>query len=287
LFKKVLVIGTGFLGSHLTSEFEKRDMEVICTNYSKKVNQSEILDIKNISDVNQCFKKHEPELVINCAAYTNIDTIEKNPTIGYSVNFHGAENVAITASKLGIRLVHISTDSIFDGKKGMYLEEDQPNPINYYADSKLKGEQAVKNNCQDHVIVRTNFYGLDSESKFLFNKILNDLKLGKKIIGFSDVIFTPLEVSNLSQLIYDVATSKYNGILHLASDEIISKYDFCIKIAEVFKLNKNSIKKGSIDEMKFLAKRPKHTSLSNLKSKEIIKSPIISLVDWLKKQKNI
>lgn len=273
----------GFLGSKMLKEFEKHQITVLGTHFSKRKSNFKTLDITKHNEVRRFFEKIEPDVVINCAASTNIDTIEKNPELGYSVNAKGVKNVAENSHEFGIKLIQISTDSVFDGTRGMYTEEDIPNPINVYSKSKLKGEEEIKNNCKNYVIIRTNFYGIDEGSKFFFSKILRELKLGKKIIGFDDVIFNPLEITNLSQLIYDVATTSFQGILHLSSDEILSKYKFCVKIADVFNLDKNLIKKGSVDEIGFIAKRPKNTSLSNTRSKQIIKTSLVSFDDWLKK----
>lgn len=283
MIDKILVIGVGFLGSKILKEFEKHQIAVLGTHLSKRKNNSKTLDITKHNEVRRFFEKIEPDVVINCAASTNIDAIEKNPELGYSVNAKGVKNVAENSHEFGIKLIQISTDSVFDGTRGMYTEEDIPNPINFYSKSKLKGEEEVKNNCKNYVIIRTNFYGIDEGSKFLFSKILSELKLGKKIVGFDDVIFNPLETTNLSQLIYDVATTSFQGILHLSSDKIITKYQFCVKIAKAFNLDKNLIKKGSVDEFEFIAKRPKNTSLSNTRSKQIIKTPLVSFDDWLKK----
>src|SRR5579863_6043251 len=100
----------------------------------------------------------------------------------------------------------------------MYTEEDIPNPINVYAQSKALGEKFVKENTSNYVIIRTNFYGHNNEGKFLFNWILNTLKQKKELIGFDDIIFTPLEVSNLAKMISEISITDYSGIIHLSSN---------------------------------------------------------------------
>ncbi len=283
--ERVLVVGAGFLGSNIAQEF--RDHIVTQTNLTKIQKDSYVLDITNGKKVIDCFDDVKPSIVINCAANTEIDFLEKNARIAYSINGDGARNLAVAAERYNIRLIHISTDGVFDGTRGNYTEEDKLNPINVYARSKIIGEEHVVKNCSNHVIVRTNFYGYHPQSKFLFNNILSKLRKKEQIIGFDDVIFTPLEVSNLSRLISDVVFSNYVGILNLSSNESISKYQFCCRIAEAFGFDLNLIRKGSIEDVRFIAKRPKNTSLINTRSKQITKSKITSLADWLVKIRDL
>lgn len=279
--ERVLVIGSGFLGTNIAQEF--KDHIVTQTNLTKISNNSYILDITDEKKVIDCFNDVKPSIVINCAANTDIDFLEQNALTAYLINGKGVLNIAVAAERSNVRLIHISTDGIFDGIRGNYTEEDKPNPINVYAKSKLIGEENIIKNCSNHVIVRTNFYGYHPQNKYLFNNILSKLKNREQFIGFDDVIFSPLEVSNLSNLISDVTFSNYRGILNLSSNESISKYQFCCKMAKVFDFDSNLIKKGSIEDVGFIAKRPKNTSLINTKSKQFTKSKIISLHDWLLK----
>ena len=102
-----------------------------------------------------------------------------------------------------------------------------------------------------------------------------------EISGFDDVIFAPLEVSNLSKMILEISTKNYVGLIHLASDDAISKYQFALMVADIFKLKKELITKGSVDDINFVANRPKNTSLVNKKAKRLLNTPITSLFDWL------
>ncbi len=288
LFNKVLVIGQGFLGNYIVNECVQNEIQVIGTHFNANFNDKLKMDIRDINSIYDCVTKIRPDLIVNCASDIKIDYLEKNSNNAFSINANGAKNVATVANKHGIRLAHISTDSVFDGTRGMYSEEDTPNPINVYAKSKLLGEQLVKENSNNHVIIRTNFYGINQNKNFLFNWILKNLQQNVSITGFTDVIFTPLEISNLSKMILEISTMDYNGIIHLASDEILSKYEFALKIAKVFEFDCDLIKKGLIDEnASFIAKRPKNTSLLNKKAKQLLEIKIISLTDWLHDIKKI
>jgi len=286
LSQKVLVIGSGFLGSNVANNFKSTDFSVIETNLSKIQTKSYPLDITNAKNVQTFFKRVKPDIVINCSGNTNIDFLEENPDLAYSINGIGVQNLAIASKEIGSRLIQISTDGIFDGKYGNYNEDDKPKPVNIYAKSKVLGEQKTIENCDNYVVIRTNFYGHHPSDRYLFNSVLANLKRKKSFIGFDDVVFTPLEVNNLAQLILDIAISNYVGILNLSSDKAITKYEFCFHVANVFGFDTKLIKQGSIDEMGFVAKRPKNTSLDNKRAKNIIKHKIILLTDWLQQIKH-
>lgn len=281
--KKALVIGCGFLGSHILNELKNSGIFAVGTHINPIEKNMLKIDVTNINSIEGCVLKLNPDLIINCAANVNIDYLENNPDLAFSVNAYGTKNIALISKRKKIKLIHISTDGVFDGKRGNYSEQDIVNPINIYAKSKALAEKLVKEISDESIIVRTNFYGNDSNGKFLFNRILSTLRKGKQITGFADVIFTPLEVSNLGKMVSELAMINYNGIIHLASNEIMSKYQFALKIAENFGMGRNLVKKGSIDDLKLIAKRPKNTSLVNKKAKQLLKTPITTVEEWLKK----
>ena len=282
---KIILFGYGFLGKNIYFELEKKGLVVIKTKLEemKDVIQLDISDHKKISDL---IDKEKPDIVINCAGRNDIDFLEKNPEQAIAINSIGPEIIAKKCEECNSRLVHISTDSIFDGQKGMYDENDVPNPKNIYAKTKLEGEKKVTKECSNSVIVRTNFYGIDNSRKYLFNNMLEKLKQKQDIIGFDDVHFTPLSVENLSQQITDVTFSNYKGIIHLGSDKKISKYEFCKSMAQKLGFGENYVKQGSIDDFSFIAERPKNTSLNNKVSKSIVKHKSIEFEDWLESKKD-
>jgi len=284
--EKALVIGKGFLGSYIAKELEKSGILTTTTGFNNFRENDIRVDVRNINSLNDCISKFDPELIINCASNNDLDFLENNPELAFKTNAEGAKNVSISCEKNGIRLIHISTDGVFDGRKGMYSEEDSPYPINVYSKSKFLAEKFVKHNSSNYVILRTNFYGFNTAGKFFFNWILDTLKRNnKEIIGFSDIIFNPLEISNLSKLIVELSQKNFRGIIHLSSDEVLSKYQFILKVAEVFKLNTSLIKKGFADNFEFVAKRPKNTSLYNGKAKIHLKTPNMTIMEGLEKIK--
>jgi len=282
----VLVIGSGFLGGNIVNEFRNNEIKVIGTNYNKNGSDEIHFDITNMDSIVSCVKKYSPQVIINCAANVNVDDLENNEKLAFSINAYGAENIAKVCKNNKIRLLHISSDAVFDGKNGMYVEEDVMNPINIYAKSKMLGEELISKNLENYVIIRTNFYGFHKQDKFLFNWILSKLKNNETFTGFNDVFFNPLEVTNLSKMIYELSEKNFCGILHLSSDEIFSKFEFAIKISEFFGFDSNLIKKASIDELGLNAKRPKNTTLVNNKAKNLLDTKIQKLDSWLRDIQN-
>jgi dTDP-4-dehydrorhamnose reductase len=276
--EKILIIGKGFLGEKLFSEFHDSGINVLGTHYHKS---DPIIDITNIHSIEKITHEFKPDFIINCAALTNLDQIESNPKRAYAINAYGAKNIAKVSRRNKIKMIHISTDSVFDGMEGMYHEDDVPNPINEYAKSKKMGEDFVKETLDEHIIIRTNFYGHNSEEKFLFNWILKKLKNKQQITGFSDVIFNPLEIRNVSSMISELIYKDFDGIMHLSSNEVITKYEFIMEITKMLNFDMELVIKGSIKNVNFIAKRPLNTSLSNHQAKNFLKTQPLSLKNWL------
>ena len=280
--KTILIIGNGFLGSQIKFIAQAKNFQTFIASQKN----GSIIDIRNIESIEIVIKKINPDIVFNCAAITKLDEIEKNSKNAFAVNAYGAENIAKIVSKYSKRLIHISTDSIFDGKKGNYLENEEGKPINEYGKSKKLGEQLVKEISNNCIIVRTNFYGNNNEGKFLFNWILQNLKQNKKFDGFTNVFFNPLEIKNLSNSLIELSELDYTGVLHIGSDKTYSKYNFAKIIAEKLGYNTDLVNEGKIEEIELTAKRPKNTSLNNQLFNKLIKNKPETLEEWLEKNKN-
>ena len=206
--KDLPIVGNDFLGGILHKNAIQLGLDSNISDYKKSG-----IDVRNISSIEEILKQEEPKVVINCSAISNVDAIEKDATNAIAVNANGAKNLATICNKLNLKLIYISTDSVFDGNKGMYSEDDKANPINIYGQSKFLGEKLVSENCDNYVIVRTNFYGYEKNGNFLFNWILKNLRSNQEIVGFDDILFTPLEVRNLSQQLHELISKDFVGIL--------------------------------------------------------------------------
>jgi len=286
IMKKVLVIGVGFLGNYVVKQLEANNFVALGTKISK-TSKTLSLDITQKQELEKIILEFNPDCIINCAASVDVDFLENSPETAYSINSDGVKNLAELCNKYNKRIIHISTDSIFDGIQGNYNENDIPNPINVYGKSKEIGEKYLRNIHQNYVIVRTNFYGYHNEGKFLFNWIKRSLESKKQISGFDDVIFSPVEIGNLSEIIQEFVMNDFKGTVNISSNDNITKYDFALKIAKCFDYDSSLISKKSINSFNFIAKRPKNTSLDNNYALKILKSKILSVDDGLDKIKSL
>lgn len=200
-----------------------------------------------------------PDIIIHCAAYVNLTFCEQNKI--ETLNLHIESTRAL--SNLRARLIYISTDSVFDGVKGNYSEDDEPRPLNYYASTKLAGEKVTLSN-PDNLVLRMNIYSSSSSGgSSLAEWGIKSLKEGKEINGFNDVLFNPLHVGQASELIdYFINNSKLKGIWHLGCAKGLSKFDFLVKMAAHFDLDEKLISSKSSEDFKLVPTRPKNTILN-------------------------
>lgn len=222
---KILVTGAnGMLGQDLCPILEDVGAFVIETDI-------DTLDITNTDIVSQAISDIRPDLVIHCAAYTNVDKAEEEPEKAEMINVTGTENVAKICGKLGIPLVYISTDYVFDGeKKGPYTPEDKPNPLNVYGKTKLAGEEAVKKYCVKYYIARTSWlYG--HYGKNFVETMLEKAGAQQEIRVVDDQIGCPTWTVELANGILKLLAMPY-GTYHVCGSGNTSWYGFA---KEIFK----------------------------------------------------
>lgn len=271
---RIFVVGaSGFLGSYVYDMCLRKGIQRAGSSTTSRPGLVR-LDITRVEGIREAIEKSGADCVINCVAMTNVDECERNPELATSVNAKGAENLARVCSSAGIRLIHISTDSIFDGKTGSYSEESEPAPVNTYARTKIEGEKHVLSLANSFVIVRTNFYGLNPNGKHFLNWILSSLREGREMTGFDDTIFNPLWVSDLAEFLIELASSSYCGILNCAGDERFTKYEFIRRVVSELGYSDSIVKKSSSDQITRAATRPKITTLSNKKMHALLKTKI-------------
>lgn len=201
------------------------------------------LDLAQPGAAAQLLAEVRPEIVLHCAALANIDQAESNPALAERVNADLPGEMAAAARRWGAVMLHISTDAVFDGVRGDYTEEDAPNPLNVYAASKLRGEQAVLAANPAAAVARVNFYGWSlSGKRSLSEQFFSNLSAGKPMFGFTDVIFCPLQVNVLGEVLLRMAQLELRGIYHTISSETLSKYDFGCRVARQFGLDAGLIR---------------------------------------------
>jgi len=251
---KVLVLGAkGMLGSEIVRSF-KRFFDVI--SYCR-----EDIDITDTLLTREKIKKAKPEIVINAAAYTDVDGCEKNKEYALKVNSFGVRNISEVCKEIGAKIVHISTDYIFDGnKRKPYKEEDEPNPINFYGKSKLKGENQIKEVCENFLIIRSEWlYGMGGRN--FVNLIIETAKKESLLKVVNDQIGTPTYTKDLSEAILSLLKKDCTGIYNATNSGQCSWFEFACKIVELLKL-KVKILPISSQESNRIAKRPSYSVLN-------------------------
>ena len=206
----------------------------------------------------------KPDAVIHTAANANVDSCESDPQGARYLNGELPGSLAESASKAGIRFVHISTDAVFDGTKdGIYTETDAPSPPGVYSATKLLGEQNVLSANPAAAVARVNFFGWSlsgtrSLSEFFYNK----LSAGEQCNGFTDVYFCPLFVGDLAETLVRMLDKGLSGLYHVVGSEALSKYDFGQRIARQFGFDPALVIPKSVEESGLKAKRSHNLRLS-------------------------
>ncbi len=185
----------------------------------------------------------KPDLILHCAALANLDGCERNPEQAWRLNAELPGEIAAEAHRAGVKLVHISTDAVFDGQaEGAYTETSTATPINVYARTKLAGEAAVLDADPDAIVARVNFYGWSlGGTRSLGELFYNQLSAGRRMNGFTDVWFCPLQVNVLAETLLQMVDKNLSGLFHTVSSECLSKYDFGCRIARLFGLDEGLI----------------------------------------------
>lgn len=286
--RKLLVTGAnGLLGSKIPGA-NKNDARVIPLHNTKPLqsNSSE-LDVTCPTKVFEFFNSSKPSAVIHTAAETNVDRCETEKDHAWKTNVEGACNIAKACKKVDAKLVYISTDYIFDGEKGLYDEEDKPNPINYYGFTKLEGEKQVKRYCENYVILRTSvLYGWHPWKQNFVTWVIDKLKRQQEIRVVEDHYNTPTLADNLAEMAVEVANKDLQGVFHASGRERINRFEFAKQIAKTFELNSDLIKPVKMSQMTiWTAKRPRDSSLNTGKAQKLLKTKPLYIVEGLNKMK--
>ncbi len=284
--RKMLITGvSGLLGNNLALYFKKKfEVTGIYCNHKVDIEGVKTVgaDFRSFDNTVRLIKEVMPEIIINCAALALPDLCEIKKELAEQLNIRLVANIVNAIKGSNIKFIHISTDMVFDGKKGDYVETDEVNPINFYGKTKYKGE--IEGLRYDNTIVaRTNIFGRNIIDKHcLAEWIINELSNGRQITGFTDAIFSSIYTMELAKLLDTAVEKDIRGIYHFASRDSLSKYEFAVKIAQAFNLDIGLIRKGSIDDFHFTARRPKNLSLNIDKLIGTIGIKVLSIEECIK-----
>ena len=271
---RILVTGSnGMLGQRTVQFYSaKENIELLATSVEEKSVVSSVeyvsSDIKNRDEIKKLVRDYYPDFIIHTAAFTNVDQSEKLREEAWKINVKGVEYIAEAARAIDSHIIHISTDYVFDGKDGPYSENDIPNPIGYYGRTKLASENALRISGTFFTILRTNvLYGIAPNSRPDFVRwIVNSLRKQENLRIVKDQINNPTFIDDLVQGINKVIEFRKTGIFNIGGKEFLSRYDFTLRIADFFDLDKNLIAPITTEELKQPARRPLKSGLITLKA---------------------
>lgn len=266
---KIVITGAnGQLGKELQKIIRTGKAEI--GEISKSVASAEVfaadvdvLDITNLDNVRAYLNDIKPDVVINCAAFTNVDGCESNKDLAFKVNALGARNIAIACEEIGAKLIHVSTDYVFSGVGSTPLSEDAITaPVSAYGTTKLLGEEYVREFCSKYFIVRTAWlYGY-----FGKNFVYTIMRAGKergKLTVVNDQKGNPTNAEDLAYHLLKLALTEEYGVYHCTGEGECTWYDFACKIIEYAGIECEVLPVTS-EEYKTPAKRPEYSSLDNM-----------------------
>lgn len=221
------------------------------------------LDVSRMDDVKTFAQMNRPDIIINCAGITDVELCEKNQELAYRVNTLGARNLAICAQQLNAKIVQLSTDDVFDGKREEYYTEfDWPSPQTVYGKSKLAGEEFVKNMTLKHLIVRSSWVYGEKGDNFV-NSLIKRSKTEKEILVPNTQVASPTSAEEVAKCIFRLLNQKAYGIYHATCQGHCSRYEFANRIVEYARLNTKIIS-AFASEAPTVSMRPANSVLYNM-----------------------
>ncbi len=224
-------------------------------------------DFLKTDEINLLFDAIHPDWLINCAALAHFEECEKHPDQAKLLNVDFPAELASACAQRNIKLIHLSTDAVFDGKKeGVYTEEDKPNPQGVYPQTKLAGERAIQAANPNAIIARVNFYGWSlGGRRSLGEFFVNNLSEGQNVNGFTDVIFCPMWVNHLGHTLIEMLEKNMCGLYHVVGAQAMSKYQFGMEVARKFGLRASLVEPQSLESSGLTVRRSYNLWLSTQK----------------------
>jgi dTDP-4-dehydrorhamnose reductase len=273
---KVLVVGSnGLLGQKITELLLRGSMyEVTVTSVEpaplRPLQSAEYrtLDITSRKDVRAIVGQLVPDVIVNTAAMTNVDACEHERELAWKINVEGVEHLIDAARKTGSRIIHVSTDYVFDGTSGPYSENDRPEPLNYYGKTKLASENVLRTSDVPFMIARTIvLYGYAPGTRPNFALwLIDSLEKGLPVRVVDDQTGNPTLVDDLAYGIMAGIDLGRTGFYHIAGRDIVSRYEFARQLARVFGLNGGLITPVKTASLSQPATRPLQSGLITLKA---------------------
>ena len=285
--KKLLITGaSGVIGRALAKTCSsKYDVVGTYHNHDYKPDYMKLrqLDLTQSNEIETCLDEVQPSIVIHAGGLSDIQYCESNTQEAENVNYRASAQLAAFCTQRAIRLVHVSTDMVFDGSKGNYTEEDTPSPINQYGKSKFSAEEAVKSICENYVIARMNliFGHGEAVKKTFTDRILIANWAQKPYTVFADQVRSPIAIDVAARAIMELAVGDFSGIYNLGGIETIDRWDFALKLVTALKMDHSIVERAEIpDEFKGIF--PINTSFDTSKAQTDLKTNLLTIDEGLK-----
>ena len=259
LFLKILILGkSGQLGKAFNQLLQSTSDTVVAHSKSE-------LDVTNSLEVEKEMARFQPEVTINCTAYTDVNAAETNPAPALELNHRAVKTLSDLCTKFESKLIHFSTDYVFDGeKKHPYTETDSENPLNEYGRSKLLGEQILKASKGSWLLLRSSWVHGEGPNNFI-NKLTQWSKGARDLRIVDDEISVPTSADDLAALAYQCIQAKLTGLFHLVNSGSASRYDFAMAIKKLLPNIKSNIQPAKLIEFTSGPRRPGYSVLDNSK----------------------
>lgn len=286
---KLLITGSnGFVAGSVIAQAQKNwDVHGIARSVLPTTSPNSTyhqLDLLDTGKLTQLFLKLKPDVVIHAAALANIDFCQDNRSMAEAVNVGVTNTIAECCKSNNCKMVLCSTDTVFDGSKGNYKEDDLPNAVNYYAETKIKAEEIVLAASEKNSVARLSLVmGLPVIGKgnsFLAETIAK-LKKGEPVKFPENETRTPIDVITAGAALTELAGNNFGGIIHLAGNTRITRFEMAKQIAHTMGFPEELIISTDSNAIPGRAPRPNDASLNNSKAKSILKTPMLSLADGL------
>lgn len=272
---KILILGAnGFTGRRILKRLAPNHQVLACSLHPDILPEAgyqfQTLDILDTDATDALLNSFQPDVIINASALSVVDYCEQHPEEAYAINVTTVKHLAEYSQANSCRLIHLSTDFVFDGTATeAYTETDTPNPINYYGKTKRWSEEAIQQTCNNHAIVRVEVvYGkpFDGQHGNIVHLVKNRLGNGQGIRVVSDQFRSPTWVEDIARAIESLLSDKYQGIYHICGGETLSVADIALRAAKYFGLDTSLIQPVTTEEMNEATPRPLFSPMSTEKA---------------------
>lgn len=280
---KILISGgTGFLGGHLIQK-AGRCWDTHGTFFQTEPTQAGAgwhgLDLHDLRSIADLLRRLRPKVVIHTAALANLDYCERHPDQADAINCRATETLARICAQDSIRLIFISTDMVYDGARGNYLESDAAMPISVYGRSKVAAESALAQQGGNFVVARVALnYGRPAAHGTSFSEWLDQrLRSGQKVPLFTDQFRSPILVANLADLLLELADNDFVGTVNLGGPERIDRYAFGQKYCQIFGLDSTLLQPLAMASLPQDAPRPRDVSMNTARAQQLLKTRLLDI----------